>query len=270
MIYKFLTILFLLILLIIYFYSQSLTCINPYTSVSIQDKNNYLIGIDIIYWINLRKSRIRCKEMEKIFQDSVFNNIKIERIDAIDGKSTNIDSILNQNFINIQEQNTKVEYACLLSHLNTIYNFSNSDNKIALIMEDDMTLEYKPYWKESITQIINKAPHDWEIIQLCYISQNTPIHLYNLNDGIFFSTGAYLINKEGALKIKKQNNLYILNQNINHTADEYLFKTLITYTYKYPLFIYKYNNNSTIHNNHISTIHNPSKVKIDKIISNRK
>ena len=262
--------LFLIILFIIYFYSQALTCINPYTCVSIQDKNNYLIGIDIIYWINLRKSQIRRKEMEKIFQDSVFNNIKIKRIDAIDGKSTNIDSILNQNFINIQEQNTKVEYACLLSHLNTIYNFSKSDNKIALIMEDDMTLEYKPYWKESITQIINKAPHDWEIIQLCYISQNTPTNLYSLNDGIFFSTGAYLINQKGAHKIKKHNNLYTLNKNINHTADEYLFKTLITYTYKYPLFIYKYNNNSTIHNNHISTIHNPSKVKIDKIIYNCK
>ena len=42
-------------------------------------------------------------------------------------------------------------------------------------------------------------------------------------------------------------NKYNLEHYIIHHADCYIFNKLITYTYKYPYFIYKTNNNSLLH-----------------------
>ena len=38
---------------------------------------NYLDGVDIIYWINLERAKDREKHMKKVLDDPVFNNIKI-------------------------------------------------------------------------------------------------------------------------------------------------------------------------------------------------
>jgi GR25 family glycosyltransferase involved in LPS biosynthesis len=214
---------------------------------------DYLEGIDVIYWINLDRSPDRRKRMKKMFKDPAFKGKKIIRISAVDGKAPDIDQVLNANFEGMQpEKFTKVEYACLLSHLNTIKQFSESNDQVALIMEDDMTLEFKPYWKKSAKEIMNKAPSDWEIIQLCYIISNmTPRKLYTKNTGNLFSTGAYIINQNGAKKILNYSTKHILNQNIKHPADDYLINSTNTYVYKYPLFIYGDNETSTIHQDHI-------------------
>ena len=66
--------------------------------------------------------------------------------------------------------NRKVEYACLLSHLEAIREFSSSNHQTALIMEDDATLEFKPYWNKFVREIIARAPYNWEMIQMCYMS----------------------------------------------------------------------------------------------------
>jgi GR25 family glycosyltransferase involved in LPS biosynthesis len=196
--------------------------------------------------------------MEKMFEDPVFKGKKIVRVSAVDGKAPNIDQVLNTNFEGMQPNNfSKVEYACLLSHLNTIKQFSESTNgETALIMEDDMTLEFKPYWKKSVKQIMDTAPNDWDIIQLCYISNSgIPSKMYTKNSGNLFSTGAYLINKQ---KLNTHSTKYNLSPDLNHAADNYLFALHNTFVYKYPMFIYKDNQQSTIHPDHI-TIHNQSK-----------
>lgn len=225
---------------------------------------DYLGGIDVIYWINLDRSVDRRQRMETMFKDPVFAGKKIIRIQAVDGKASNIDDILNANFEGMQpERFTKVEYACTLSHLNAIRQFSQSDDKVALIMEDDMTLEYKPYWKRSVKQIMDNAPSDWEIIQLC-INVNKPLKkIYTHNDGNIYSTGAYIINKNGSYHFK-----YIkeILKNISHSADYYLYNSAVTYAYKYPLFTYNYNEISTIHQDHVEKSHNHNKKIIDNFM----
>ena len=123
----------------------------------------------------------------------------LDRISAIDGKNPDIiDNLLTKK----NNNQTDYEYACLLSHLESIRTFNNSNYKIALIMEDDVTLEFKKYWKKSVQVIINNAPPDWEIIRLCYIIP--PEHPYydwtTINDEytniLTFSTLSYLINKK--------------------------------------------------------------------------
>ena len=205
-------------------------------NMKVLETNDYLEGIDVIYWINLDRSPDRQKRMKKMFKDPAFEGKKIVRITAVDGKARGIDQVLNANFDGMKpEKFTKVEYACLLSHLNAIKQFSESNNEVALIMEDDMTLEFKPYWKKSAKQIMKQAPTDWEIIQLCYILQgnnlNLPKKIYTKNNNRYFSTGAYIINK-------KNNNIPKIIHSSNPTADLYLYNIFNTYVYKYPLFIY--------------------------------
>jgi dTDP-4-dehydrorhamnose reductase len=113
---------------------------------------------------------------------------------------------------------------------------------------------------------------DWEIIMLCYHANTLPSKLYTLNQNDYWSTAAYIINKKSAIKLISdiyKNNLYYLENNIKHAADDYLFIKLKTYVYKYPLFMYPYDNDSTIHPEH-QNHHNRSKKIVDQIAEGRK
>jgi len=211
---------------------------------------DFMNGIDIIYWINLEKSKDRKTSMENMFTDDCFKNTKIQRMNAINGNQINIFNYININ----KKQKSNAEYGCLLSHLETIRTFSNSSYNYALIMEDDLTLDYKKYWKKSLKTIINNAPSDWDIIQLCYITTTgiIPKNEYELNKNKFVSAAAYIIKKSGAKKLmdsvyNKSTEKYDIEINRNHHADVYIFSKLKTYVYKYPYFIYKKNNYSTLH-----------------------
>jgi GR25 family glycosyltransferase involved in LPS biosynthesis len=254
-------IIFLIIILIFFIINKNIN-IEHY-----QDKN-YLDGIDIIYWINLEESIDRKNNMLNMFKDPIFKNKNIERINAIHGKKVNLNNYIDN--YNNKNYTSKSEYGCLLSHLETIRKFSNSNYNIALILEDDCTLEFKKYWKNNIKQIIKEAPSDWEIIQLCYIQEdkNHPIHNWNNKEKYLkphqYSTLSYLINKKGAKKIINSiydfnKNKYKLNdKNTAYVADVFIYNKLNTFVYKYPYFIYISNNDSTIHSDHISA-HDKSK-----------
>lgn len=227
----------------------------------------YMDGIDVIYWINLDRSNDRRSHMEKIFEDAIFKNIQVERISAVDGKNRNI-VYPKLNFM--YKQKNDYEYACMLSHLETIRRFSRTNYDIALIMEDDITLDFKPYWRKSVREIVENAPPDWEVIQLCYIINGNKTNpkqfkLYQRNTrNICVSAAAYLIKNKAAKKLV--NDIYIdgkynLEHYIIHHADCYIFTKLITYIYKYPYFIYKSNNGSLLHPEDLNH-HERSKQKI--------
>ena len=229
-------------------------------NINFEKINKFMNCIDIIYWINLDRSEDRRENMENILKNI---NIPNKRINAIDGK------ILSNNYIydrlkGINRMRTKIEYACLLSHLDTIKIFSNSPYVNALILEDDISLEYTKYWNKSLCDIIKNAPTDWEIIMLNYISTEKIIKLYTPNiDGKISSCQAYIINKKAAQKLINKillfNNKYTLNKNFTHTADDYIYSSLKTYFYKYPYFTYSIENDSTIHDWHLD-YHNYAKV----------
>jgi len=221
--------------------------------------NKYIDSIDIIYWINLDRSIDRRKKMESYLKNF---KIKQKRIQATDALLIENDKLYSQ-FINYGEFNrTKIEYAVLHSHLKTIDEFVNSPYQMALIFEDDLSLEYVPLWDKKLSEIINKAPKDWDIIMLCYIFK------YQLNDMYTFNTSgkissclSYVINKNSAKKLInqiKKDNKYILHKNKIHTADDYIYSLLKTYAYKYPYFTYPNDNDSTIHPQEL-TYHNYAK-----------
>jgi len=233
--------------------------------------------IDIVYWINLDRSPDRRKSMEELFGDSAFDGIHISRFSAVDYKTRDVLDHFNLNEVGIQ--NNRPEYACFLSHLETIRTFANSklpDSAVALIMEDDATLEYKPYWKKPISDVIANAPADWQIITLNYmfsegvrIPNVTKFSEYEPNNGRFVSALAYLIRKSTAkeyMDMIYRNGRYFLSPNaFSHHADVYLFNTLNTYAYKYPYFTYKTENDSYLHPDDLDN-HKRCKLRIAKML----
>ena len=214
---------------------------------------NYLDGVDIIYWINLERAKDREKHMKKVLDDPIFNNIMTRQFKAID---VNGDKNI-YDMLDIKEKKmSDNEYACLLSHLETIRKFSKSNYENALIFEDDVSLDYKKYWDKTIQEVIDNAPKDWEILKL-YCGKITPYKkVYNLwkLDKINYKhsdwgTVSYLINNKAAKKIIKSiyiNGKYKLENNIKHQADLYIYLKLKTYGYKYPFFTFRKNNNTYI------------------------
>ena len=229
---------------------------------------DYMDGVDIIYWINLDRSTDRRKNMTQLFQDPVFQNVQVQRVTAADGL---IPKQVYPKLNLMNKQKNDYEYACMLSHLETVRRFSNTNLDIALIMEDDITLEYKKYWRKSVREIIDNAPPDWEIIQLCYITVNYKPEMFNLYEpnhrNKCVSAAAYLIKNSAARKLINgiySNGKYSLEHYIIHHADCYLFTKLKTYAYKYPLFIYKTNNDSLLHPEDLME-HEYSKMKIENM-----
>ncbi len=232
-------------------------------------KSDYLSGIDIIYWINLDRSVNRRNDIVEMFKDDAFNNIPNKRIPAIDGKSEYLDSIMNYYFHNFKYEIDSKEYGCILSHLLAILEFNNSNYEIGLIIEDDMTIKFKQYWKEPIKTCINNAPNDWELLQLTYLTYNNniPENIYTKSSG-GSGTGAYLISKKGSNKLINllyHNNKFDLNNKGYAVADYFLFNHLISYKYKYPYFI-PANNDSEIHPDHVESMHKPSNNTLEIIL----
>jgi GR25 family glycosyltransferase involved in LPS biosynthesis len=208
--------------------------------------------MDVIYWINLDRSRDRFSHMNRTLKDPIFN-APSHRIKAFDSKK-NILSHFNITPVEFSENNviTVKEYACLLSHLETIRAFSTSNHAIALILEDDVSLDYKPYWNTTLKDVVKNAPPDWQVLKL-----NTPSvqkKLYTLwepckRTGTFdYNAIAYLIHKKAALSLMHQlyNGKYTIDNSILHVADYLTFSKLITYIYKYPFFLPREQNDTNI------------------------
>jgi hypothetical protein len=237
--------------------------------------SDFFKGIDQIYWINLERAKDRYEKMQNMFQNPIFHNIPIERINAFDGLEQDA---LQFFVLNSGSKMLNIEYACLYSHLNTIKKFTEkqgNDTDIALILEDDMTIEYQSSWDKTIQQIMDNAPKDWEVLQITYIIDKTlPEKVYD--EKFLWSAGAYLIRKSAAKKLMNSmvpsipnGKKYDLTNYDIHQAD-YLIYTLKTYLYKYPVFIYEFNNVSYLNEDKsLFLARNFSKFMIDSKIYNR-
>ena len=226
-----------------------------YNSIEIKHKLLFINNIDAILWINLDNSIERRNNMLNILSN--FNILNI-RIIAIDGNfNPNIKTeyfLCEQNYPNYSNK----EYAILKSHLNAIETYLNFDiNKIvyktALIFEDDISLDFINYWNIDTKKIIENAPKDWDIIMLGYFSLSiNRKELYSKWNNEW-SALAYLINYDNISKIKnfKKDEKWICKEDDLMVSDNYIFSKLNTYVYKYPLFTFPNENDSTFHYDHL-------------------
>lgn len=221
-------------------------------------KLNLINNIDKIYWINMNISKNRKKLMEDLLNNI---NIENERFEGIDGSI--VSDICTKYFYainNIYPQYSNKEYAILLSHLSVIEKYAmtnGNDNKynIALICEDDLSLDFIKYWKKDFKTIIEEAPIDWEIIMLGYFSINIDKqNIYNKWNNEWSAISYLINNKNIKNKINnlKKDNLWICDENDLMVSDNYIFSKFNTYVYKYPYFTFPNNNDSTLHEDHLN------------------
>jgi len=204
------------------------------------------------YWINIDKSIHRKIYMEEQFK---YFNINNQRITAI----------TPENLIDVQEDkppyfcgnngscghnnhnDCKFEYSCSCSHLNAIKEGYKSGDNYFIVCEDDI---YFPF-KIDFEKIIKNLPDNWEIFQLMILDEGANDKLYNdyykknINFIDFnpmkclYSTGMYLINRNGAKKIldlfiNKETNKYNFKNAIIKQADFLLYMNVKTYTTTFP------------------------------------
>lgn len=234
-------------------------------------------GVDHIYWLNLDRCVDRRKDMEKMLSDPCFYGIPNTRISGLDGTAENI-----LDYVEIDEKKSiDVQYACLTSHFRAMHHFceNGAPGQIALIFEDDMTLDLKQYWTKTIREIANDAPPDWDIIQLSYIVHHipkdtyTPI-LYN-NTNALYGIGAYIMKYEAAVRFIKMMYNEVTKKYeflkrrepefVYHISDHYIYSFNLGYCYRYPYFIYAYNQVSTVNTSHMD-FHNRSRSQIEAFL----
>lgn len=225
----------------------------------------YMDGLDAIYWINLDRAIQRRADMLGVLGDPALAAVPNTRIVAVDGDDPKVVASRIASFER-QGDISDHEYACLLSHLDAIYAAGQAaeqgSNQVALILEDDVTLELGPYWPKTIRELVAGAPSDWEIIMLWYNVSDQ-----GFNGGEYqpwqrkcFTT-AYLVKTSeiGRRLVQRQPGKYDLESSYPHAADYYLYRLFKTYVYKYPYFVYKTDNDSFIHPDHVAAVHQPAK-----------
>lgn len=220
-------------------------------------------GVDVIYWINLKRAKERSKHMEKLLKDPAFDHVHKIRFNAVDAShamkqfTLPVESVLSPN-----NRVTEKEYACLASHLDAIRMFSKSKFETAIIFEDDVSLDLKQYWRNTVQNVINEAPKDWDILRLqhedlnqkelyakftqCYNKNHTTKHKHLVRCN--WSAAAYLIHKRAALKLMRLWNgkTYQLPPNTYHVTDYFIYTFLTTYAYKNPFFLVRKDNDTQI------------------------
>ena len=197
---------------------------------------NGFFGSYPIYYINLDRSTDRLKYLQRQMEKY---DIKATRISAVDGKNITISyTITGYN------KYTNSELACTLSHIKAISSSYDNGDQIAVILEDDTGFGLLSQSTQSLQQIIDHAPPDWEYLNLCPLN---PI-VNTINLGLYisekkingFGTSAYVINRKGMEKILSKIGDNNIDYNICRTphlfSDALLPGLVNAYSYQPKLF----------------------------------
>ena len=189
-------------------------------------------NIQKIFVVNLNRRIDRLKH----FKSRYNFNIKLNRIEAVDGRDLNIDELFKNNIIGEYGYNSLKNYrkshhelthngsvGCYLSHYNIWKSIYDKDKRSRnyIIFEDDTILTDMTL--DDISKRINKLPDDWDIYLLssphfCYLKEYTGKNLYKVKR--FFLTSAYVITKKCVEKIFNTNTIFPINQQIDSYLSE--------------------------------------------------
>lgn len=213
-----------------------------------------LKGMGPILWINLDSETDRKEHMISMLD---FYEIPHTRISAIDARGNNdVSDLLVGKF---PELITQGELGCTMSHLKAIKHFyENTNLDYIIICEDDIVFDTVPYWPFTWTGFMSYAPYDWDVLQCAITSTKNlraNLHPRLIND---FCAAFYVITRHHASKILKLHtraDRFKLDQKLKPraTSEEIIYNT--GRTYSIPLFTYRYDFDSGIHQDHIEIFH---------------
>lgn len=213
-----------------------------------------LKGIGPVLWINLDTETNRQDHMNDLFDFYEIENI---RISAIDARGDNdVSDLLTGKFPELISQG---ELGCTMSHLKAIkYFYEKTDLDYIIICEDDIVFDTVEYWPFTWVGFMSHVPYDWDVLQCSITStKNLRVNLHPrlIND---FCAAFYIITRHHAEKLIKthfRGEKYKLDQKIKPRAasEEIIYNS--GKTYSMPLFTYRYDFDSGIHQDHIEIFH---------------
>jgi len=226
------------------------------------DKNKAaykLKGLPRIYYINLDDKPERAAFMENQFKYWEIENY--ERISACDGRGDNdLGEILKGRY---PDNMTSGEVGCVTSHLKAMKKWldETEDEPCLLMMEDDCDIGTVSHWGFTWKDFYSQIPYDYDVIQLAIINPATvhlQLHRRFVND---FSTACYLITRHHAEKLVRlhcRGDKFKLDQGVKPraVADDLIYNS--GNTFAIPLFLYKIELGSDIHDIHIDVFHRSS------------
>ena len=231
------------------------------TPINIMDKNksvHKLKGLPPIYYLNLDGQPDRAKYMEDQFKYWEIENYT--RISAYDGREDDLSDIIKGRY---PDNMSSGEVGCVTSHLKAIKHWmETSDSACALIMEDDCDISTAAHWGFSWKDFYSKVPYDYDVVQLAIINPaqvHLQMHRRFVND---FSTACYMITRHHAQKLInlhcRGEDKYKLDQGVKPraVADDLIYNS--GNTFAIPLFLYKIELGSSIHDIHVDVFHRSS------------
>jgi GR25 family glycosyltransferase involved in LPS biosynthesis len=222
------------------------------------NKSAYKIkGLPPIYYINLDEKPDRANYMEDQFRYwEIENYTRVSAYDGRDGRD--LGDILKGRY---PDNMSSGEVGCVTSHLKALKMFLETDFPCALIMEDDCDISTISHWGFTWKDFYSKTPYDYDVIQLAIINPaqvHLRMHHRFVND---FSTACYLITKHHAQKLVNlhcRGDKYKLDQGVKPraVADDLIYNS--GNTFAIPLFLYKIDLGSDIHDIHVDVYHRNS------------
>lgn len=213
-----------------------------------------LSGIGPFLWINLDTEVNRHDHMNQLFNEYNIENV---RISAIDARGDNdVSDMLSGKYPDLISQG---ELGCTMSHLKAIkYFYYETDLDYIIICEDDIVFDTVQFWPFTWRGFLSRVPYDWDVLQCAITSTKNlraNLHPRLIND---FCAAFYVITRHHAEKIIKHHvrgEKYKLDQRIKPRAasEEIIYNS--GRTYSIPLFTYRYDFDSGIHQEHIEIFH---------------
>ena len=217
-----------------------------------------LKGLPPIYYLNLDEHSERRKYMEDQFEYwEIENYTRISAYDGRDGRD--LGDILKGRY---PDGMSSGEVGCTTSHLKAMKHFlENSDAPCLMMMEDDCDISTVLYWPFVWKDFYSKIPYDYDVIQLAVInlqSIHMQLHRRFVND---FSTACYLITRRHCQKLidlHVRGDKYKIDNGVKPraVADDLIYNS--GNTFAIPLFLYKIELGSSIHDDHIDSFHKGS------------
>lgn len=220
-----------------------------------------------IYYINLDRHSDRRDFMES--QKQLYGLSTMQRVPGVDARDLDMGRptfdlggwsrrvVVENGFKSF----SPAEIACTLSHVKAIHTAFTRGDTVALIVEDDASFAAVPFWKTSLSDILDKAPKGWGIVSIFSNTLTLLQRMIPFKSGMIGTgTVAYIISRSGmedvlrnltdtVLTIKQQQPIIL-----NVTADYWIFRRTPFYIYTTHRLIYTFNDqgdmNSTIHTDH--------------------
>lgn len=217
-----------------------------------------------VYYINMDKSKDRNEWMIQQLSKNVDRYYRVPAVNGYSIQNKEQDTVDGVEFYNNFKELTLPELGCTLSHLKAIQTAYENGEDMAIIMEDDVYIDMTNLLDNSVEELVENAPIEWEILQLAHLNTKLNKSLKTFNQYSYhphlrgkyeYYTSSYLINRKGMENILKKlgkNPYYLDTRHSDSGASDFIIYDNANTIILEPSILtpYNVNNNSVIHTDH--------------------